>query len=317
MNAGRKLCKLRITKREVVLPQAPSDLTEVLRPIWERLLQRPVDIHDDFFDLGGDPWIAVELFKEISKATKRELTPLLIFVAPTIVELSAVWQSPALPRFPTLTLLKPGTTGMPVFLLHGMGGNVMEFFQLLKHMQTPHPIYGLQARGTDGLENPCSNIEEMAHFYIDAIRVLQPHGPYLLVGYSLGGMVALEMACRLREYDESIALLVMIDSYPPIRYAPIAQQVRVSSRKARYYASRILGPAARKTIFTSVSRSDQTSQQVQTVARYAEAHNSLGIAFTPAMRRVQECATRALQDYQPRGYHGKFGSSGLGHPCIS
>lgn len=287
--------------------QADSNLIEVLKPIWERVLQRSsIDIHDNFFDLGGDPWMAIELFQEIARATKRNLTPLFIYAAPTIGELSAVLESSAPPRFPPLVLLKAGAVGTPVFLIHGLGGNIMEFFQFLKYVQTPSPIYGLQARGTDGLEEPCSSIEEMAHFHVDAIKGLPHQGPYVLVGYSLGGLVALEMACRLADSAESIALLVMIDSYPPFRCAPITQRLRIYSRRAGHYVSRMLGSPARKAIRQGISPSVQTSDPLQAIARHAEVHDSLGIVFTPAMQRVQECAMKALKNYQPCHYHGRL-----------
>ena len=242
-----------------------------------------IDVHDNFFDLGGDPWIAVKLFREIAEATDRDLAPMLIYAAPTVGQLSAVLGSSAQPRFPALVLLKNGTVGTPVFFLHGLGGNIMEFFLVLKHLQAPHTVYGLQARGSDGLEEPCSRVEEMAQFHVNTIRALQPHGPYLLVGYSLGGLVALEMARRLEESGESVALLVMIDSYPDLRLAPLAQRLGTYSRRARDYARRGLSSPRTESLIPSIGR-----------------------AFTPAMRHVQQCSARALQDYHPRHYRGRI-----------
>ena len=287
--------------------EAASNLIKLLTPIWQRVLRRsPIGVHDNFFDLGGDPWMAIDLFQEISKATKRDLVPLMIYAAPTVGELSALLESSASPRFPALVLLKAGTTGTPVFIIHGLGGNIMGFFQLLKHVQTPHPIYGLQTRGTDGLEEPCSCIEELAHFHVDAVKTLQPRGPYVLLGYSLGGIVALEVARRLTETGENIALLGMIDSYPSLRYAVLAQRLRVLSRRAAHYASRMLRPLPSKAILDDIRHANQTSDTLLATAAHAEVRTSLGIAFTPAMRRVEESARKALQDYEPRYYHGRI-----------
>lgn len=267
-----------------MLPGTISSLIEALTTIWKRVLRREsIALDDNFFEIGGDPWIAIELFREIARVTNRDLAPIMIYAAPTVGKLAAVLESSAAPRFPACVLLKEGTPEIPAFFLHGLGGNIMEFFQLLKHVQAPQAIYGLQARGTDGLEEPCSQIEEMARFHVNEIRVLQPHGPYLLVGYSLGGLIALEMARRLAENGESTALLVMIDSYPSLRFAPLTQRLGTYARRARHYARRKLKPPGSANVLPS-----------------------LVTAFTPAMQRVQECSARALQEFHPRRYRGRI-----------
>ena len=114
-----------------------STMTEVLTPIWERVLQRSaIRVEDNFFDLGGDSLLAVELFTEIAKGCGRELAPVTIYCAPTIASLAAILEEPTAPRFPPLLQLKPGTQAPPIFLAHGLGGTAMDFFQLVKHIQT-------------------------------------------------------------------------------------------------------------------------------------------------------------------------------------
>ena len=160
-------------------PMSASTITEVLAPIWERVLHRPaIHVEDNFFDLGGDSLLAVELFTEIARVCGRELAPVTIYCAPTIASLAAVLEEPTAPRFPPLLQLKSGTQAPPVFLAHGLGGTAMDFFQLVKHIRTECPIYGIQAKGTDGVDEPFDCIEDLAQFQLDAIRELQPHGPY-------------------------------------------------------------------------------------------------------------------------------------------
>jgi thioesterase domain-containing protein len=187
-----------------------------------------------------------------------------------------------------------------------MGGNILEFFDFVHYLQTSHTVYGLQARGSDGLEKPCSSIDEMALFHLEAIKALQPHGPYILIGYSLGGLVALEMARHLGEAGQSIALLVMIDSYPSLRYAPLAQSLGVVSRTARHYASRMLQSPESKVVPNAIRRPGQRSDTLAGRTGFVSMRTSVGIAFTPAMRWVQEAAVRALRDYKPRYYHGRI-----------
>ena len=281
--------------------------TAALSRIWQRVLSKEhIGVDESFFDLGGDPWLAIELFLDIEKVFGRNLPPLVIYQAPTIASLAALLEASSLPALPKCVQLKAGSLGPPAFLTHGMGGNILEFFDFVHHLQTPHTLYGLQARGTDGLEKPCSGIDEMANFHLEVIKALQPHGPYILVGYSLGGLVALEMARHLAETGENIALLVMIDSYPSARYAPLAQRLGVVSRTARHYASRMLRALGSKPIAHANRRSGQRLDTLEGSTGFAPVRTSVGIPFTPAMRCVQEAAVGALRDYKPRFYHGRI-----------
>src|SRR5271154_3700929 len=125
-----------------------STVVEVLTAIWQRVLQlESVGADDNFFDLGGDSALALELFHEIALACGRELPPVMIYHAPTIAALAALLEEPVAPRVPPLVQLKSGSDEPPVFIAHGLGGSVMDFFQVVKHIQTPHAIHGMQARG--------------------------------------------------------------------------------------------------------------------------------------------------------------------------
>lgn len=255
------------------------DRTGDLLKIWQRVLKREdIRVTDNFFELGGDPWMAVELFRDIEKQFGRLLAPLVIYQAPTIASLSAILESPEPPAFPKCVLLRAGTPGPAVFITHGLGGNLMELFSFVKHLEWPHAIYGLQARGTDGLEEPCRSVDEMAQYHLAALRTLGFQGPYLLVGYSFGGVVALEMARHLAEAGETIALLVMIDAYPGLQNATRLQRLIAFGIRCRNYAIKILRPDLRI--------------------------RTLGIDFTPAMARVTAAAKQALWSYRPRYYHG-------------
>jgi thioesterase domain-containing protein len=280
--------------------------TAALSRIWQRVFRKEhIGVDESFFDLGGDPWLAIELFLDIEKVFGRNLPPLVIYQAPTIASLATLLEAPSSPALAKCVRLKDGSLEPPVFLTHGMGGNILEFFDFVHHLQAPHTLYGLQARGTDGLEKPCFSIDEMAHFHLEGIKTLQPQSPYILIGYSLGGLVALEMARHLAETGESIALLVMIDSYPSLRYAPLAQRLGVVSRTAKHYASRILRASGSKTIADANPRSGRLDT-LEGPAGLVPVRTSVGIAFTPAMRCVQEAAVRALRNYKPRFYHGRI-----------
>jgi acetoacetyl-CoA synthetase len=267
-----------------VKPDTTSSMIEVLTPIWQRVLQvSSIDVNDDFFELGGDSLLALQLFTEIAHVCDRELAPVTIYQARTIATLGALLEQPVTPRFPALVPLRDGSKRPPVFIAHGLGGSVIDFFQPVKHLKSDHPIYGMQARGIDGLDEPLDRIEDMAEFHLNAIREVQPQGPYALMGYSLGGLVALEMAQRLSASGESVALLAMLDAYPHIRYLLLGQRIRLAARQARR-GLRALG-------------SLRGSGPYQPPA---------GVSLTPAMQRVRASAYLALTRYRPRFYRGEI-----------
>src|SRR5580704_17486240 len=112
-----------------------STMVDMLTPIWQRVLQlSSVDVEDNFFDLGGDSSLARQLFNEITLAGGQELPPITIYIAPTISALAAVLEQPADLRFPPLVLLKDGSEEPPLFITHGLGGSVIDFFQVVKHI---------------------------------------------------------------------------------------------------------------------------------------------------------------------------------------
>jgi thioesterase domain-containing protein len=182
----------------------------------------------------------------------------------------------------------------------------MEFFQVVKHIETPQAIYGLQAQGTDGMDEPLERIEDMAQFHLDAIREVQPHGPYYLVGYSLGGLVTLEMARRLSEMGESVALLALLESYPHRRYVSMEQRVRWAVRVAVRHASNVMelpAPDAAAYLLRPLERLSHFSRDER---GRLHRHPPTGVWSTAAMQRVRDSGYLALQRYRPRYYGGKI-----------
>ena len=259
------------------MAKTASATIEKLIPIWQRVLQvSSLGVEDNFFDLGGDSTLALELFNEISRAYGRELPPVMIYHASTVSALAEMLEKPSAPRVPALVQLKSGASDPPVFITHGLGGTVMDFFQVLKYIRTPRAIHGMQALGVDGVADPFDSIENMADYSLEAVRALQPHGPYLLIGYSLGGLVILEMAQRLAAGGERVALLAMLDSYPHIGRLPPRERARLAIQQIRYRVSR-------KRILNG---------------------NQSASALSPTMQRFRESARLALERYQPRFYDG-------------
>ncbi len=220
-----------------VSPKLAPTVPEILTSIWQRVLQRSsVNIDDNFFDLGGSLSSADMIFAEIARECGRELPSATIYHAPTIATLASVLEQPTLPQFSPFVQLKAGSERPPILIAHGLDG-LTSFSRLAEHIRTGHPVYGIQARGVDGLEEPYDRIEDMAQFYLDALDRVQPKGPYILIGYSFGGLVALEMAQRLSRNEENVALLVLIDAYPHPRFLSRDQRLRLFARRIRRHLS--------------------------------------------------------------------------------
>ncbi|MCU1501643.1 MAG: polyketide/non-ribosomal peptide synthetase [Ilumatobacteraceae bacterium] len=118
--------------------------------------------------------------------------------------------------FRSLVTIQRGGELTPFFCVHGSGGNVLNFRDLSQAMGRSQPFYGLQARGIDGAHAPHTSIGEMAAAYLEEVRVVQPHGPYMLGGYSGGGLIAYEMAQELTAAGEQVALVLLLDTFPPV-----------------------------------------------------------------------------------------------------
>jgi amino acid adenylation domain-containing protein len=199
-------------------PVAPRDDIEVqLTAIWQRLLGvQNISIQDNFFELGGHSLIAVRLFAEIEQIWGQNLPLATLFQQQTIEELAGVlrqeeWSAP----WSSLVLIQTGEEKPPLFCIHPVGGNILEYYTLANYLGQDRPIYGLQSQGLDGKQQPLRTIEDMASHYIQEIQTVQPHGPYFLTGYSFGGLVAFEIAQQLRAAGEEIGLLALLDSSAP------------------------------------------------------------------------------------------------------
>lgn len=278
-----------------------TSAAEFLIPIWQRVLERSsILVNDNFFELGGDPASAAQLFVQIAEVCGRQLPPVLIYSAPTVEALATLLEQPGPPRVPPLLLLKAGAQQPPIFIAHGLGDTVFDLFQLVdkiesSHPISSHPIYGMQARGIDGVDEPATSVEEMAQFHLEAIRHLQPRGPYFLIGYSLGGLVALEIARSLCAAGEKVALLALVDSYPDRKQLGLIQRARLSFRLVR---RRLTSPHAS----AQLRRRSEISESRSNTSQLMSSQASLGNIES----RMRSSAVLALKRYRPNFYRGKI-----------
>ncbi len=272
---------------ETVSDTGTSSTIEDLTEIWQRVLQLPsIGPDDNFFDLGGDSALAVQLFTEIADACGRQLPAVMIYHVPTIASQVALLDLRSTPELSPLVMLKSGIPEASLFIASGLGGGPAEFFQLVQCMQTPYRVFGLQPKGIEGFDEPCERIEDMADFYLKAVLRFQPRGPYFLAGYSLGGLVALEMARTLTAKGHKVGLLTLIDSYPDINFLATGQRLRLSVQRTKQRALNFVRPQGTRIRLGGLSSQDEIS------------------TFAPAFERVRDAAYKALRRYEPQFYPG-------------
>lgn len=213
-----------------------TEVERTLAGFWSGLLGvAEVGVDDDFFALGGHSLIAVRLFAKIRKQWDLDFPISVLFEAPTISRVAALISDrigpeeskpvdpvakadPAGLHFTHLVAMHRGETGgrTPFFLVAGMFGNVLNLRHLAHLLGKDRPFYGLQARGLFGDSDPHETLEAAATDCIAELRQVQPHGPYLLGGFSGGGLTAWEMGRQLRAAGEEVALIVLLDTPMPV-----------------------------------------------------------------------------------------------------
>jgi amino acid adenylation domain-containing protein len=199
--------------------EAPQgELETTLAAMWAELLGvERVGRHDSFFALGGHSLLAVQMIGRSRTALGLSISMRTLFEAPTLAALAqrvSAQDSEQDDSFAVLLPIQPHGTRPALFCVHPVSGLSWHYRGLSSHLEADQPVYGLQARGLDGVSSPAPTIEAMAGDYIDQIRRIQPNGPYYLLGWSLGGNVVHNMATQLEQQGERVALLAVLDATP-------------------------------------------------------------------------------------------------------
>jgi surfactin family lipopeptide synthetase A len=198
--------------RQILPPRTPLEF-ELVR-IWEQILGVKIaSVRDSFFELGGHSLLAVQMFAQIEKVFKVRLPLATLYEAPAIEDIARILNREVIAsHWSSLVEIQPSGSRPPFFCFHGEGGNVLIYRKLAEYLGSDQPFYGLQCQGLDGSSPLPKTIEEMSALYVKEIRSVQPHGPYLLGGYCLGGTIAYEAAQQLRAAGEEVALLALFDT---------------------------------------------------------------------------------------------------------
>ena len=308
--------------RDLATPYvAPREgLGQRLAELWQSILgQERIGVDDDFFELGGNSLQAALLIRQLQEGLGEVVYVVALFEAPTIGALAGYleqtypeavqrWSSERLSERPAtrcLVGLQPGTEGhVPLCVVHPVFGEVQLFRHLAAALGSERPVYGLRAVGLEAGEEAVDDVGMMADRYLEEVVERWPRGPYALAGSSMGGVVAWEMARRLRQRGEAVALLAFLDTADPHYAPPQPGDLEIEAAMLEYLAANGSYEAA-------LSRLRQADSDDERLDALLTAGRVSGRAPASAdrdwLRRVLELVRRhgdALRAYRPEPYDG-------------
>lgn len=264
----------KIDRRSLPAPpaEAPAPPSEAERPrdmvemqlvlIWERLLnRRGIGTRDNFFDLGGHSLLAVRMLAQVRRVFEVDLPLVVLFEAPTLDQLATRIRAGAgSTGWFTLVALQPAGSKPPLFCVPGGGSILLAYRDLVANLPPDQPVYGFQSPCLAGERPPFGSIEEQAAAYVQCLRQAQAEGPYHLLGWCIGGLIAFEMAQQLRAAGQEVALLVLADTKfpratPPALHEQIGYRWRMARTLPLGEALRYLGRETRQFVVSRGRRS--------------------------------------------------------------
>lgn len=294
-----------IDRNEFIPPRDQIELK--LTMIFESLLSlSPIGIHDNFFDLGGDSLMAVDLLAEIERNFDNNIPISIFFQTNTVAGFAKILreQSKTHP-WSSLVPIQPNGKKAPFFCVHA-DGSVLIYKNLSQLLGPDQPFYGLQAQGLDGKHPPFDRIEKMAAHYIKEIQCVQPTGPYYLGAFSLGGIVLFEMAQQLYDAGESVGLVGFFDAHGP-GYPQLSPGVSKLSYKLSVHQKCLQLLDLRGKLDYLSRRAKNRFQTLHSII-LGWLYTRLNIVIPHSVRYnvVRENLYKAADEYNPRPYPGKI-----------
>ena len=274
--------------RNIVAPR--DDMERRVAGIWEEVLgAQPIGVTDDFFEIGGNSLLAVRLAVRLQKEFQRELRIETLFSATTVERLANLLHDDTARGTSPLVAIRTEGSRLPIFLVHPIGGHVACYGELARCLGHDQPVFGFQTVGCE------SSIESMAARYVRELLHVQPAGPFMLAGASMGGIVAWEMAQQLVVQGESIGLLALLDAWPVWNHMPLPTEQ--DSTELLSLFARELAAILRKTDAIQPTDLKQIEEAFRDDIDPAQLRDSFDI-FVANLR--------ALKTYVPQKYPGRI-----------
>jgi amino acid adenylation domain-containing protein len=297
-----------VASQTYLAPRDPFELA--VAQMWEEILGvKPVGAKDNFFALGGHSLVAVRMMARFRRDFNQEVPLSVLFENQTVEELAAVLRRgvKTSSQVPLVTL-HPGGKGRPLFLVHPAGGGVMGYHPLAEKLGKTRPVLGLQFAGFDFTDRVIT-VETMATEYLRAMRARQPQGPYLLGGWSTGGVVAFEMARQLIAQGEEVPRVVIIDVPPPTqsgsrRERTTAYALASFARKTTLYSGKEL-PVTEEEL-AGLSPDEQIDKFFNIMKKHSFVPPDVGLDSFRGFLHIYENNVRAVPLYVPGPYTGQI-----------
>jgi len=223
---------------------APQNRTEqVLKEIWEELLDEDgISVEDDFFLIGGDSVMALTMFLEAERRLGTKLPFESLWLQGSTIRALAHGMNGETPRAGWSQAVPLQTNGTkPLLFVVSMVAMPVYCLSLIRHMGGDQPVYGLPAKGIGGDTLPDRRVVDMADHCIRLMRQVESDGPYRVMGHSAAGLVAFEIACRLRDQGVEVSKLVLLDSDLPGGAGKLASKALRRPFRAAHFAGSLIG----------------------------------------------------------------------------
>ena len=286
----------------------PRDVVErQLAHLWQATLGiSAISIRANFFSLGAGSLAALRLITKVNRVFAMDLGLASLVSVGTIEGLAQVIQARFAPNTDSsLVPLQPHGRRPPLFILHGVGGNVISFHGLAARLGEAQPVYGIQAQSLVGREPALLRLEDLAAYYVCDVRRVQPRGPYHLLGYSFGGTLALEMARQLQSDGEEVALLGMLDArtrqydQTMARSAPAPARLNQRLHRLRGNTGRLTARDRLQYVLVKL--------HTRSIRFGCKAAAKLNFRQVPAwMRSAYDINLVAIENYRPEPYDGRL-----------
>jgi amino acid adenylation domain-containing protein len=281
-----------------VAPRTPTEAA--LAEIFERLLHvENVGALGNFFELGGHSLLSLQLASAIKAQLGASVPTATLFAAPTVEALAHAIDTQSESGASNLVTLRADGEGVPLILVHAVGGTIYSYFDLVKRLAPGRPCYAFQAKGLNDGEEPLETVEQMASDYIDTLRTVIGSGPCHLAGWSFGGVVVHEMARRMTAEGMTVSV-TLLDAFAP----SMSRGGPLDSRSVLEHFAHDIGLQADRSVLDGLDREQSIERLLALASAASLLPRELGAAELSRIIRVFEINIVAGAEHDARPYGG-------------